>query len=410
MYSTYKQRRCTTAWGSGVAGFRRTLITVALTALVTTSALAGDPERKQAKRIHDRLTGVPPTPLVLTAMETEIVSGGGMVEAGLLAIDPLRNPRAFNFYNTTLKNFATPWTNEAQSVFDPLNDYSATVIGMVRDDVPFNTLLSADLIYVGDSSIPGVTAYSPSNNTHYQNLEDLSVDLSDSSNLFSASQSSQSGIPIAGVAGIITTRAAAQAFFVDGTNRAMFRFTMLNHLCNDMEQLKDTTRPADRIRQDVSRSPGGDSRLFMNACIGCHTGMDPMTQAFAYHNYDSNQGRLVYTPGQVQQKYLINAENFEFGYVTTDDRWDNYWRSGQNAVLGWSSSLPGGGNGAASLGQELGNSTAFAGCQVRKAFRTVCLNEPSQAQMSALRDVLTSQTNYNMKQVFAEAAAQCAGN
>ena len=138
--------------------------------------------------------------------------------------------------------------------------------------------------------------------------------------------------------------------------------------------------------------------------------MDPMAQAFAYHNDDESQGRMVYTPGQVQPKYLINADNFEYGYITPDDRWDNYWRSGPNAVLGWSGGLPGSGNGAASLGQELANSTAFASCQVRKAYRTVCLNEPSQVQMVALRDVLTSQTNYNMKQVFAEAAAQCAGN
>ncbi len=408
MFSTCKQQN--TAWGNGVAGVRNILGIFTLTACVASSALAGDPERLQAKRIHDRLTGVPPTPAVLTAMENEITGAGGKVGAALIAIDPAVNPRAFNFYNTTLKNFATPWTNEAQSVFDPLNDYTATVIGMVRDEVPFNTLLSADTVYIGDSSIAGVAAYSPSNNTHYQNLEDLSVDLSDPSNLFPVSQSVQNSIPAAGVAGILTTRAAAKAFFIDGTNRAMFRFTMLNHLCNDLEQVKDTTRPADRVRQDVSRSPGGDSRLFLNACVGCHAGMDPMTQAFAYHNYDEAQGRMVYTPGQVQPKYLINASNFEYGYITPDDRWDNYWRSGPNAVLGWSASLPGSGNGAASLGQELANSTAFAGCQVRKAYRTVCLNEPGQAEMVALRDVLTNQTNYNMKQVFAEAAAQCAGN
>ena len=408
MFLTCEQQK--TVWGRGAASIRGILVTVALTAFAASSALAGDAERLQAKRIHDRLTGVPPTPAVLTAMEAEITGPGGAVDAALLAIDPARNPRASSFYNTTLKNFATPWTNEAQSVFEPLNDYSATVIGMIRDEVPFNTLLSADTIYIGDNSISGVTAYSPSDNTHYQNLEDLSVDLSNPSNLFPVSQSVQNGIPAAGVAGIMTTRAAAKAFFIDGTNRAMFRFTLLNHLCSDLEQVKDTTRPADRIRQDVSRSPGGDSRLFLNACVGCHAGMDPMAQAFAYHNDDESQGRMVYTPGQVQPKYLINADNFEYGYITPDDRWDNYWRSGPNAVLGWSGGLPGSGNGAASLGQELANSTAFASCQVRKAYRTVCLNEPSQVQMVALRDVLTSQTNYNMKQVFAEAAAQCAGN
>jgi hypothetical protein len=407
MFSTYEEQQ-SMACESRVANWRSVLATVVLTTCMASSALAGDIERKQAKRIHDRLTGVPPTPTVLTDMENEIINNGA-VSAALLAIDRDRNPRAFNFYNTTLKNFATPWTNEAQSVFDPLNDYSATVIGMVRDEVPFNTLLSADLVYVGDSTIPGVANYSPSDNTHYQNLEDLSVDLSNTNNLFDASQSVQNSIPVEGVAGVMTTRAAAQAFFSDGTNRAMFRFTMLNHLCNDLEQVKDTTRSADRIQQDVSRSPGGDSRIFLNSCVGCHSGMDPMAQAFAYHNYDSAQGRMIYTPGQVQPKYLINADNFQYGYVTTDDSWDNYWRSGQNAVLGWGVGT-GSGSGAASLGQELGNSTAFASCQVRKAYRTVCLNEPSQAQMVALRDVLTNQTNYNMKQVFAETAAQCAGS
>ncbi len=407
MVSTYKQHR-DTAWGNGVTGWRRMLATVALGTMVASSALAGDIERLQAKRIHDRLTGVPPTPAFLTVMENEIINNGA-VSAAMLALDPASNPRAFNFYNTTLKNFATPWTNEAQSVFDPLNDYSATVIGMVRDEVPFNTLLSADLFYMGDSNIAGVAPYSPSNNTHYQNLEDLSVDLSNTSNLFSAQQSVQNSIPAAGVAGVMTTRAAAQAFFVDGTNRAMLRFTMLNHLCNDMEQVKDNSRPADRVRQDVSRSPGGDSRLFLNSCVGCHAGMDPLAQAFAYHNYDSAQGRMVYTPGQVQPKYLINAGNFEFGYVTPDDSWDNYWRNGPNAVLGWSTGLTGSGSGAASLGEELGNSAAFASCQVRKAYRTVCLNEPDQAQMTALVGVLTGQ-NYNMKQVFAEASVQCMGS
>jgi len=79
--------------------------------------------------------------------------------------------------------------------------------------------------------------------------------------LQATSQSAVYGTPAAGTAGLITTRAASSAFFIAGTNRAMFRFTMINHMCRDMEQLADTTRPPDRIRQDVSRSPGGDARV-----------------------------------------------------------------------------------------------------------------------------------------------------
>ena len=102
-------------------------------------------------------------------------------------------------------------------------------------------------------------------------------------------QSSLNGLPPAATAGVITSRAASEAFFIDGTNRAMFRFTLLNHLCRDMEQVHDTSRPPDRIRQDVTRSPGGDSSVFLNNCVGCHNGMDPMAQAFAYYDFDETQ-------------------------------------------------------------------------------------------------------------------------
>ena len=43
--------------------------------LTMSSVQAGPAEREQAKRIHDRLTGEPPTDTVLDAMETLIVGG-----------------------------------------------------------------------------------------------------------------------------------------------------------------------------------------------------------------------------------------------------------------------------------------------------------------------------------------------
>jgi hypothetical protein len=178
--------------------------------------------------------------------------------------------------------------------------------------------------------------------------------------------------------------------------------------------VKDTTRIPDRIRQDISRSPGGDSRIFLNNCIGCHSGMDPLAQAFAYYDFDETQGqgRIVYTAGQVQPKYSINADNFRPGYVTLDDGWDNYWRAGPNQLLGWDTNLTGSGNGAASMGQELANSDAFAACQVKKVFRTVCFRDPvdatDRAQISSMESSFRS-GGYRMKQVFAEAADYCKG-
>jgi hypothetical protein len=383
-------------------GLRAVVGAIVVAVVLHPVATVADP-RTQAKRLHDRLTGVPPSEAVLTSMANDIAAGRA-IDAAYTAMQD------HAFYDVTLKNFAMPWTNRDQTVFAPLNDYVATVIGMVRDDVPFDRVLYDDILYVGRGA-GGVPAYSPANNDHYAALEALGIDLKD--NLVQTTQSSVNGLPPDATAGVLTSRAAAQAYFVAGTNRAMFRFTLINHLCRDMEQVMDTTRPPDRIRQDVSRSPGGDSRVFLNNCIGCHSGMDPMVQAFAYYDWDETAGRLVYSPGVVRPKYFNNKDTFRAGYSTPDEHWDNYWRAGRNALLGWDPSLPGKGTGAKSLGQELARSNAFADCQVRKVFRTVCFREPSDAEDRARVQAMSTSfkaNGYRLKRVFAEAATYCMGD
>ena len=376
-----------------------------LLACTAVTALAND--RDRAKRIHDRIAGTPPSEATLDQMEALVAAGNPVGAANIATQAPA-------FYNVTLKNMAVPWTNRDQTVFAPLNDYVATFIGMVRDDVPFNTALSADLTYTVNGSSPAV---SPSNNDHYANAELNNVNLYTA--LQSTTQSSVMGIPASATAGFITSRASSEAFFIDGTNRAMFRFTLMNHLCRDMEQVLDTSLPPDMIRQDVSRSPGGDSRIFLNNCIGCHSGMDPLARAFAYYDFDNGTTmapgtmRLVYTDGTVQPKYFNNNTNFAPGFVTPDDEWTNRWRKGQNSLLGWSSSLPGTGTGAKSMGDELANSTAFAQCQVEKVFKTVCFRAPGNAADRAQVATMTNnfRTNgYRLKQVFAESAVYCMGD
>jgi hypothetical protein len=358
--------------------------------------------REQARRIHDRIAGVPPTDTVLTDMAGDISGGNPRAAADRAMSHPA-------FYSVVLKNFVTPWTNREGTVFAPLNDYTATVIGMVRDDVPFNTALSDDILYTSNAG--GLPAYSQVNNDHYEQAELRGVDLR--ATLVRTTQSALLGIPPAATAGLMTTRAASEAFFIDGTNRAMFRFTLMNHLCRDLEQVQDTSRPPDRIRQDVSRSPGGDSRIFLNNCIGCHSGMDPLAQAFAYYDYDETQNRLVYTAGTPDAKYFVNPDNFKPGFVTPSDAWENYWRKGPNVLIGWDPSLPGSGTGAKSMGQELASSDAFARCQVEKVFKAVCFRAPvstaDRNEITRITGVFRS-ANYRMKSVFAETAVYCMGS
>ncbi|MGQ8366915.1 hypothetical protein [Glaciecola sp. 1036] len=387
--------------------------------ILSASSIALADSVSQAKRMHDRLAGVPPTEQILQQM-AGLIEAGQPEQAAFLAME---NPA---FYNVTLKNWITPWTNEEADVFAPLNDYTATVIGIIRDDIDFRQILTGNIIYSAPS-VSGIPTYSNSNNAHYEALENNGIDLA--SNLVQQTQSSVTGLPAQATAGVITTRAAAKSFFKDGTNRAMFRFTLINHMCTDLEALKDTSLPPDRIRQDLSRSPGGDSRIFANSCSGCHTGMDPLAQAYAYYEYEydvqgdpeGNNGYLAYnqdgqtdpeTGSRVTAKHRINANNFEFGYVIEDDRWDNYWREGINQTLGWSEQLQGYGYGAKSMGEELANSQQFAQCQVTKVFKDVCLRNPQDVSDRSVIDEATQtfmQNGYQMKPVFASTANYCKG-
>ncbi len=389
-----------------------------------TGVYAGPAEQQQAKRIHERLTGVIPEASVLLDMEQELLGTDILIDgvtggegAALIAMENEA------FYSATLKNWVAPWTNRDQNVFVPLNDYTATVMGLIRDESDFREVLYENVLYVSNAA--GLPAYSNNDNAHYEAIETQGVSLKDT-----LVRQSQVGVPAEATAGVMTTRAAAEAFFVDGTNRAMFRYTLLNHTCRDLEQVQDTTRSPDRIRQDVSRSPGGDSRVFLNNCISCHSGMDPLTQAFAYYDFDNDEtdedgnartpsNAIVYnaagqldpvTGTRVDKKYHINSTTFPYGYVTPDDSWDNYWRSGPNSLLGWDSALPGSGNGAKSMGRELAHSEVFAQCQVEKVFKNVCLRDPvNAADLAELQTLTTTfqSNNYNLKNVFAATADYC---
>ncbi len=387
--------------------FSKTLVLIL--AMSASSAFAGVEE--QANRIHTRLTGVSPSATVLENMVSLLEAGKGD-DAAKLAME---NDA---FYRVTLKDWVTPWTNRDFDVHQPLNDYTATIMGVVRDDLDFRSILFEDIIYTAAASA-NVPNYSISNNDHYAALEQSALNLKDT--LTRQTQSSVTNLPIEATSGVITSRAASKAFFIAGTNRAMFRYTFINHMCTDLDALKDTSIATNRIRQDVSRSPGGDSRIFMNSCSGCHSGMDPMAQAYAYYNFEYDRdndltgenGQLSYQANTVQGKYHINSETFKFGFITESDKWDNYWRQGLNRRLGWDEQLSGSGNGAKSLGKEIAYSEQFASCQVSKVFEKVCLrkiqNQQDATTLATITDTFKS-SGYKLKTVFAATANYCKGD
>lgn len=361
-----------------------------------TSVWAGP--REQAYRIHNRLAGVPPTPNVLSQMEAHIQNGNPTMAAELAMQHP-------SFYDVTLKNWVKDWTNEDQTNRVPLNDYVATVVGIIRDDLPFNQVLYGDLLYT--STANGAPAYDNTNNDHYEYLEANNVSLAQT--LQQVVQSQVTGIP--DTAGVITTRASGQAFFEAGTNRAMTRYTFMNFLCKDFEELHDVNVPDIYVHRDVDRAPGGDSRQYKNKCVGCHAGQDALVGAWAYFDWDGTQ--VVYTPNQVAEK--INTSNlFDDGHVVSDDSWNNLWASGQNAVLGWRG-MNGShqGSGARALGRYLASSQQFSQCMAKKVFKLVCVKEPQSATdiaaIQAYAQQFEENNSYDIKQLFANTVTLCMG-
>jgi len=434
--------------------------------------------REQAWRIFERLTGTPPSQTTLDAMSnclaSTTVQSGSLCDTtatslGITGVSDgptmatyiaMKNP---NFLSVTVKNMVTPWTNKDQTVFFPLNDASATIIGLIRDGEDFRQSLYADVLYY-DPNLSGNFQLTPfvnqpsSNNLHYEYIEHKHLDLQDPSVLQKTTQTSRTGIPAEGVAGVMTTRAMQRAFFYAGTNRAMLRFTFLNFLCNDFGQIKDVTSNPERVRQDPSRSPGGDSSVYLNNCVGCHAGMDGMAGAFAYYNWGPNefddsippdtQGSTynstaktfaplsgkTFPATRVVPKYLQNFLSFPEGYETSDDSWENYWRVGLDANLGWGwgdgtgNSPPheiGFKNGAsnnpypsvngqplgsaAQLGYELANTHAFARCQVLHAYRQVCSNDPTESKLATMVSDFKG-SGFNMLTAFSDAALDCSSN
>jgi hypothetical protein len=378
-------------WLTGVLG---------ISAVLSGTTALGGP-REDAYQIYNRLNGVPPSTATLDRM-TAAIEAGNPKEAATIAIeDP-------GFYNVLLPVWISPWTNEDENPNVPLNDFTATVIGMIRDNLPFDQVLSANIIYTAADALvtaPNnpVPAYAVDNNAHYQALTDRNIDLKQ--NLVQKTQSEVTGIQ--DTAGIMTTRAFGEAFFSGGTNRAPLRFTLKTFLCRDLEQLSDTSIADFRIRRDVDRSPGGDSKVFRSKCAGCHAGMDGLAGAFAY--YDFVDDAFIYDSAKVQAKVLVNGNTFPEGYVNQDDAWINLWNRGQNSVLGWHGQTEG--KGAKELGEMLTQTDAFASCMAERVFEKLCLSKPrSESDLEMIQknaESFAENRSFNMKQLFVDTSVNC---
>lgn len=398
------------------------------TLIMTTTAVANDySNRDLAVLIHNRIAGVPPTEKVLKAMVNKLEENNkDSEERKKNAAEIATNNPAF--YSVKLFNLFSSWTNVAGSSRSELNDMTATLIGIVRDNKPFTEALTGNYLYTGE----GIkTSYSPTNNQHYKELQkhDLKDKLTQTTQ---KTLHTQRPFDDKAIAGILSSRAFAQSYYSAGTNRRATAFVLKYFLCHDMESLHDIKDVDDsKVRKDVSRSPGGDPQLFRKRCVGCHAGMDALSGWNLYHDWDFDGNKLVYDTAKRLtcdkecreniKKKKVNKINFNDamdGDVAdvSDDSFTNIWTTGQNASLGWDDNTHTSGNGAKEWGQMIANSKAFASCMATHAYQHVCMVTPTSLKEKNLRDSLAEKfrkpegeegINYNMKKLFAITAAGC---
>ena len=357
------------------------------------SSLATAHKRVEALRLFDRLAGTPLAlkDLRLTKIEA-LLDHGQVLDAAHIATDD------DGFYNITLRHWASSLSNREENPSTPLNDFTALVIGLVRDKLDFREALSGDFIYFAPE-VPQVPFYEEANNLHFEGLDVKRTNLRQ--NLV---KRTPQHLQIKDAAGLLTTRAWGLAHLKDGTNRRAIAFAFREFLCTPIEKLSDTTVKHDRIRRDVDRAPGGNPKTFKALCAGCHGGMDAL--AGAYSRFDFVDGQFLYFNDEVAPKTKKNAHVFPTGFVNFNDYWINEWTANQNVSLGWGDG-PKTGYGIHELGTMLSNTAAFGRCMTQKVYQHLCKKDLELTDPVVLNLSQQFQSNgYDMRKLFEDVAVE----
>jgi hypothetical protein len=368
------------------------ILLTAFVCMVMTANIASAGAEQQADRLFLRIAGVPlqlddPRRPQMIAL----IQQGKLIDAAAIALDD------DNFYNVTLKQWAATLTNRDEDPFTGLNDMTAMIIGVVRDQRDFREILSGDFTYVGDPAlVAGLPPADPTNNEHYNFLETRFINLRKT-----ILRAEPQRLDMPDAAGVLTSRKWGESFLSAGTNRRAIEFAFQEFMCMPMRSMIDSSLPDNYVRRDVDRSPGGSSKTYQTSCRDCHAGMDSIGGAYSRYDFSN---MVQYSPASIAQKMNKNGNVFPAGHVTTDDSWVNYWTANGNAAMGWRG--PTQGNGVRQFGQMLANSQAFSRCMSYRVFTQACRRPPSDDEAQTVDGLATvfEQSNYSMKSLYGNAA------
>jgi hypothetical protein len=395
---------------------------------------------RRASELYTRITGAKSSIVnpVVGSMAT-LIDNQAIGDAVDLAT------RESNFYNITVRDFAAKMSNRDETITVPLNDFTATIIGAVRDNVDARKLLTDNIVYIGDSSkgmIPSNTiADMIRSNNHYQALSDSRYDLSQI-----LVQSKQKVLNDKGVAvdnteaaGLLTTRAFMSSHAIAGTNRRPVEYTLREFLCSPLETVADPNGPDNVIGRDIDRLPAGSATKFTTTCRACHTVMDGFRGAFAHYTFSndiikntnimySNQVLLTsgadpkavdeaktdqvnVMPELVVKKLNHNETVFPKGRVIIDDSWVNNANLGANNVkFAWTANQ---GSGISEFGSLISKSKQFPICMAQRVFKQVCKREVEASDQVMIQEAAKKFTDggFVIRDLFKTIAirAECMG-
>lgn len=337
------------------------------------------------------------------------------------------------FLNVTVKNFGLQMSTREETIRLPLNDFTAAIIGVTRDETDARELLYGNFYYRGPDSVNGKTI--PSNlysnflisNSHYENLDDGRIDFGSVLTRVNGQKVVQSFrsdealevlVDNPDPAGVLTSRTWIEAHAVAGTNRRPVEYTFREFLCIPIEQWADATASDIRIGRDVDRFPGGEHVKFQTTCKACHTGMDGFRGAWARWDFRNNtmimslvNGSGANSTTRVMNKMNQNSSVYPGGYVTRDESWVNNAVLGTNATtFGWRGldgrSPASEGKGVNSFGRLVANSQRFSTCMSKRVFEAVCRKSLGPEDLGVFKAMGTQfeGMNYNLKRLFQLAA------
>jgi hypothetical protein len=378
------------------------------------------PLRKRAQDIHSRLTGIK-TPIsnpVLGEMEALLRVGDGVGAAAKVTSDP-------SFINITVRDFAAKMSNRDETINTQLNDFTATVVGIVRDEISAQRMLTDDITYQADPTkapVPGdlIDDMLRSNN-HYEALSVGRYDLNKvlvpmKQKLFNGTEAVNNPSP----AGVLTSRQWMAAHAIAGTNRRLVEYSFRQFTCQGIENVADATGPDNVIGRDIDRFPGGSHSKFTSSCRACHTIMDGFRPAFAQWTFSNGFAKNAYVvpriamnvdedtsvgmkmePNFVTYKLNKNITVFRDGNETLDDNWVNNATRGTNAELfQWKTTK---GKGILAFGKAISETAAFPKCMAERVFKQVCKRKPASSDKAMLTNAaneFATTRGFNLKFLF----------